>query len=484
MNYFVLLPAWGWFALLLLFPSTPSFSKAFVWPDGPDGRRYRIDLSRALLEWELAPNHWEPVGPVRLVNVDEHELPPAIRLTCLPGRQPHLRYLLVDCTGQVYRFDTRARTLERLDRTYFRGYNCFASRFLRRDTLYAFGGYGFWHTHNILTYYKANAGEWESLNLSQAGPPSVYHGVVGYLPERDVFLAALTYRESDSEQKGRYTYDYGTYLFDFKHNTWRQVGTLSATARRLFNFDLGKEASFVQSGRYFLIPRCESAPLLKLYVVDAVENKLYEWEDTRKEARCWYFYSEDQSAPAYVWRDTVYHFAPAEAGAGSRLVKRRVAIAQLLREARYVGSFYEPSNEPLSGWQISGVVGLVGLSVAGWWWLKHRSKTHSKAKTGISDRTRTDFEPLERRVLNALLAAPAPVGVSSDELNDLLGTEGKTIENQRRIRADMVNGLNLKLRLLTGYENAIERNRRDVDRRQAMYLLRSEVHKWLTNAPD
>ncbi len=82
-------------------------------------------------------------------------------------------YLLINCTQQVYRFDFATRTLTRLDRTFYRGYNGPGFPFLRRDSLHSFGGYGFWHTQGILSHYLPEKGEWEALSPTTNGPPSL-----------------------------------------------------------------------------------------------------------------------------------------------------------------------------------------------------------------------------------------------------------------------------------------------------------------------
>jgi hypothetical protein len=58
-------------------------------------------------------------------------------------------------TGQVYQVNPQTLSIQRLDRTFFRGYNFGASQFLHNDTLFSIGGEGFWSSsqHSYLLQY-------------------------------------------------------------------------------------------------------------------------------------------------------------------------------------------------------------------------------------------------------------------------------------------------------------------------------------------
>jgi len=56
--------------------------------------------------------------------------------------------------GSVFSIDTVTRSIQRLDLTIHTGYNFDAYQFERRDTIYSFGGYGFWTENNLLTYFS------------------------------------------------------------------------------------------------------------------------------------------------------------------------------------------------------------------------------------------------------------------------------------------------------------------------------------------
>lgn len=74
-----------------------------------------------------------------------------------------------DGTGKVFRLDTALRRIDRLDETYHHGYNFDSYQFVRNDTVYSFGGYGFWIQNNLLTYYSDVRKEWSLYSKAPFG---------------------------------------------------------------------------------------------------------------------------------------------------------------------------------------------------------------------------------------------------------------------------------------------------------------------------
>jgi hypothetical protein len=63
-------------------------------------------------------------------------------------------------TGKVFKLDTITGVVTRVDETYHHGYNFDSYQFVRRDTIYSFGGYGFWMQNNLMTYFSDVRKEW------------------------------------------------------------------------------------------------------------------------------------------------------------------------------------------------------------------------------------------------------------------------------------------------------------------------------------
>ena len=73
-------------------------------------------------------------------------------------------------TGRLYQVKKEEKgkyRLERIDSTYFNGANFNAINFFMNDTLFQFGGDGYWHIRGYLTYFSYKTHEWELYNANR-----------------------------------------------------------------------------------------------------------------------------------------------------------------------------------------------------------------------------------------------------------------------------------------------------------------------------
>jgi hypothetical protein len=77
--------------------------------------------------------------------------------------------MLPDGTGRVYQMNSTENKIEfqRLDSTIFFGYNFSSYPFSYQDTLYSFGGSGFWRLNGHLRFYRPDKKEWELIRLEK-----------------------------------------------------------------------------------------------------------------------------------------------------------------------------------------------------------------------------------------------------------------------------------------------------------------------------
>jgi hypothetical protein len=83
-----------------------------------------------------------------------------------------------------------------------------------------------------------------------------------------------------------------------------------------------------------------------------------------------------------------------------------------------------------------------------------------------------ELDQSEFRLFQSLLASSD--GLSTVEVNEILGIAGKNIDNQRKIRLQVISNINHKFHLKYRIENVIIRNLSEVDKRQSLYSLKPE----------
>ena len=456
---YLLLPMFGY-----------AFTTVLVWRDNPNGSLYKIDLNKRTLESGSAIGLWSTVGDVQFKNVDISDLPQSVRVYSFPKGDSQSRYLVIDCTQQVYEFDFNTRVLERIDKTYFRGFNCYSSRFTRKDTLYSFGGYGFWHTNNILTYYKSLTGEWESINPYNNSPESIFRGVNGYVRERDIFFSALNFHQNDSKDEGEMTYDDKVYSYSFISHHWDDLGKITSDVKMNLNVNIEQTTTY-WSGKYFLIKYYQS-PITKLLIIDPVANVFYLWEDSSKSL------SIDPSIDPYqdyVWQDTLYVHKFIKTANGQIIQKKAMPIREMVNRSSKIGSFYEITSDRWN-WAIPIVI-LMTFLVFVFYQIRKTKNNIVPANTsqnqiqGIANNLSTQ----ELKVWEALMISSD--GLSTERLNQLLGIDTKTPENQRRIRHEVIKSINSKMKVIYNVDEPVERQQIEADKRMFVYVLSKSISK-------
>lgn len=463
--------------LIIISNALPAFAITLTWPDYPDGRLYRIDVQQKTLEAETQPNVWTKLGAVELKNVVEDAFPPVTRVTCLNTDGGRFRYLLIDCTQQVYLFDTQKHTLERLDKTFFRGYNCYSAKFLRKDTIYSFGGYGFWHTNNILTYYSAATKEWESLNPLSNAPRAIHRGFNGYLPENDTFFSAMSLYQSDSESKGAFTMDDSVYTYSFKQKIWQCIGLLKPDFKKTIQIDYAQVGTWFQAGRYFMLKYYKS-PTTFFILVDPIRNEARSWKDNYKILSNEVDNDETNTLHNYIWNNKFYFRRNVISAKGSMVRVVSLSLDDLWKNSQKISTFYEPIYKP-NYWWLYGLLGALLLGSSAVFWFKKTDKSKTNFNNITPDSLDTVYpnslNEQERHVFDAFIKASDTGGLNVEQLNDLLQIGDKSQDNQRKIRAEMIKNVNLKLKLQWGIEEAIERKATLLDRRMYTYTIKAAV---------
>lgn len=464
--------------LLLLLSFSGAYAAKLIWPDLPDGRLYQIDTQQQTLSYEGQNGVWQLVGKIQLVDVVESDIPPIVRVKAIEIDNKQSRYLLLDCTQQVYHFSFVSRKLERLDHSYYRGYNCYAAKFLRRDTLYSFGGYGFWHTNGLQTFFKKATREWEGLSPVAPGPASICFGFNGYLSDQDQFLAAFSLQQHDTQRPDPVNWDQGVYLYSFRPNTWEKVGQISEAIRNHIKPDLINRLSWFQAGNYFILKHFER-PYATLLIVDAVRNEARLWSDSPRLLTGVEDNSEANIYRSYVWRDTLYFHVMASNKSAKPIVVSKMPVNEIWLKAKPIGRFYDAetnrySKGALVAFSALLVIGLLGRVV----WRRQRS-TSLKADDQIPEVTKSSFDwlPFTQQEKNVLtdLAETEDDSFTNEKLHSLLNIDDKTPDNQRKIRADFLKSLNSKLKVMFHIDDAVQRIPTSLDRRMYYYKLHTDI---------
>lgn len=441
MNYKKILQS----CLFLLFGYTASFAQIpyFEWINPKNALRERIytDTWIHVKENKLGDN-WIKVGGVTSSeNFSKLEQVQVANSSYFVLRQDSLVWFTFNGSQRVYEFIPATSTFQRIDRTVFAGYNFDSSKFIRNDTLYSAGGYGFWHQNNIITYYYEDKREWELIRTNGKRPKTILAGYQGYDKEDDVFYSAAGVEHS-TDKDARETFGNKVFKLNFKTYTWEELGEI----QEKLPYKTAKEIYW--TGRYFIQWAIKS-----LYIIDPKANTVYLFEDNKQ-----LFHA---NPPKYFSKgDTVYYYWDKD----SKPIK--ISVSNVLKSSTFVGPFYSRPNTNLYLCLSTLFAILLVLLYV------YRNQLRGLKLHSI-------LQQQELELVEALLALEEGTYLNGNELNDLLGLRGKSLENQRKIRMTVIHQINHKIKQNFNISEAIQRLDDPSDKRMKLYCLKQEVLKAL-----
>jgi hypothetical protein len=335
-------------------------------------------------------------------------------------------------TQTVFSYDTNLKSINRLDRTIYSGYNFFATEFIRRDTLYSAGGYGFWRFNNVVTYFDRTKGEWEIVRSLVNGPKSIVGGYQGYEASEDVFYSGAN--EEGANDPSLSTFFNSTlFKYDFKTSTWEELGEINSELPYKTHRDIH------WTGKYFLQLKYD-----KIFIIDPLANSVFLYSDPKQ-----IFLKGDQ---IFTSGDSVFVYWD------SKKNIQKISISNVLSKSKRIGDFYSKPNYILySG--ISLILLLILTSIY-FNWKKVRRW-----------RVQVILDQQELVLFEALLKLDAGSYLNGNEVNDLLDLYGKSLESQRKVRMNVINQLNLKIKQKFNINDAVQRIDDPSDKRYRLYFL-------------
>ena len=455
---------------LLLFISFSAKAQSLRWLDIEKKSVYRIDIKKSVLEKSSNSIEWQEIGKAELKNIQEKDILAGDEIICLNSDDKNLVYLLNECTNQVYQFNYQTLLLERIDKTYFGGFNCRSTRFIRNKTIYSVGGYGLFRTNNLFVYYQANRNEWDAINFLNDAPKSIYKGLSGYVKKTDSFLTGLNFYVSDSENSGNMTIDYGFYEYKFKDNKWYKLGEIVQPLLRNIDEPNRQVRNFHWNGKYFIL-RIGNKRFYNLLIIDPFLNEVYQWIDNK---RLFHIGIPDKIEDEYVREDSLFSYKVFNTGNRNERQKIAISIEETKKQAKYIGKLYEAENNNFWILLIATGIGLVLVSFI--IYLKFFNHKNIKKYVFLGSNA---LNSLEIKMIKVLMKNYEKGGISSEQISALLEINDKNIDNQRKLRHEFIKSLNLKLKMMYNFENSIERNPSSTDKRIFNYQLNEEIFKKL-----
>jgi hypothetical protein len=432
--------------VLLLYPIHVFGEKdAIPFFNSLSNKRFKIDLKNQQLLEENTANNWKKISALTFENIDPNVILPVYKFNVFSNKQGH--WITIPGTGQVYLLNNNLSNFKRIDHSFHTGYNFQAVQFMRQDTLYSFGGYGFWQYHNILTYFDTNSFEWETYTQLEDGPQRFTNRFSCYSVKSDKVYALELPKPYLFTKTRKYIY----WEFNFKSKTWKPIGQINSRLALIL-----PESKL--AGPYFLF-KYQNLNL----IADPEKNKVYVYDGPHSKLTD----ALDQEATAFN-HGKIYSFQKFLIGNQVHYTIDSSSVDTLFKQSKFLFELIEPEGiQKIELW-----IGLLILIILLIFWYFNYAKRNNSS---LSLSEFNSFTSSEIEILKKITSKGLHYEFNADDLNYFLDAEKKPIETQRQIRARFINNLNQKVEINFQLKEGIRRQKSSIDKRYTIYVLNEKL---------
>jgi len=324
-----------------------------------------------------------------------------------------------------------------------------SNHFVRKDTIFRHGGYGYWTLSNFLIYFEDLTKEWQSYSISEDSEiPPVINEQIGFTLNDSYYF----FGGNSLDEKGARTLtkkNNEIWEFNFKTKKWKKLGDI------LRNLIFPIHSIFKVDSNLFLINKQN-----KLFKVDVVNNTITRY----KIAPILYQFVFGVN-PIY-YEDYVYFL-----NAKGKINK--IALSKLTKETEVITKFYETQN--ITEKIILASVFIILLVV-----IFYVAKRYANAKTiklldnGV--RFKNKFIELDSLSI-AIIKMVEPQDIELSKVYNLVKKDHLSKIQNERIKNQYIDQINLQLSVLTGRkEDFLIVSKSNFDKRYKIIRLNRAVY--------
>ncbi|MFM2135926.1 MAG: hypothetical protein RL021_1326 [Bacteroidota bacterium] len=409
-------------------------------------------------------------------------------------KDPSKGWLLIgEGNGQVWSLNKEDRWV-RQDSTECIGYNSGA---LVLPGPLKYGGYGIWRSFGLLLFYSWEAHEWHTIELSEEHPRNTGTPVFYDALDSSIYQAG-SYSRNDGMKKVFQVTD-SVYRLDLRTGDWVTLGRLNPTIPHDYKIAAGEGLLYQTPTGVLFIGGNSRNPLHIDFkekrcriLSDKVSDRLWTLSESR--------YSKDKKVLTTDWGvySINHNYEAVDSAAWASLLDQVVQDFPLIEEpsSSYSAFFLE---------LMAGTTVIAGLFLVVRRWRRKTMQRKSviaedTTESGtlpfqsvyvqendftlyrngdtfnINGRPLTDMYEQELRLLGILYdQRKAAVSLSTQEFNEILGIEDRSLDNQKKIRSEIIRSINRHFNANGFAGEAVQRSRQEADRRAVSYVLAPEI---------
>lgn len=379
-------------------------------------------------------------------------------------------FCLVQATGRVYKLEKASNdsvSIKRIDSTHFYGYNNSAIIFSNNDTLFSFGGNGFWNFNGQLRYFDEKQNEWNVIELKNEihGSQSLFYV--------DTKKDILYYVSSSYKDPGIGKIIEGNDVVAVNLNT-RDVKILGKVNSKISALFVNPNS--MQTCTITPIPSLNST----LFIFDINNKFLISFENnsikklTSPKLSNIFYGNSIMIRPRTLFEDNGILYYTKSNDSTFQVFQEKIDLSDF----DYVSDKLYVSNKLTikEFTAYAGITGMILFLLAGYgyfyFFIKHRNAKEFDNKFDPL------FSPLEIDLIKQILQKSTKgdkTGCSSDDINHMLGLKKKSLEIQKKARTEAISRINQKYKSqFSTQEDLIVRIRTEEDRRFYRYIVNTE----------
>ncbi|CAI8204873.1 MAG: hypothetical protein MRY51_06145 [Flavobacteriaceae bacterium] len=356
-------------------------------------------------------------------------------------------YLLDPLGGEVLAFVKDS--LKRLDKSFQHRMQIDASVLTHNDTIFKYGGYGFWSMRNYFTYFDPTIREWEVYPPLNTKKFPIGTATNDYVKKGDniVFFSGKKLNPNDLVEQ---TSSFQIWTFNFTNRRWNQVGTTTIDFNQ-FKLSIpfeDKIAYFDQKEIYVVSPFDNN---IKVYAQNSLHQKLIEGSRLQPlyhdEVFYCFTYSNNLDEVNLLLRNKDEFFGP------------------VIREEQMYATFS-------SYWYLSALLLIIPV-VFGYKWMKryrkHKKRIHLTDSGVVFKNIFYGLSDHEIKILNVLVAEGS---VNTSKILEIVENPSHNYSHNMRTKNKVIGELQYKLQtILKIQEEVLSVQKSDEDKRIMIYRL-------------
>ena len=394
-------------------------------------------------------------------------------------------------TGKLYQVKKEKEGkyhIERIDSTYFNGANFNAINFFMNDTLFQYGGDGYWHIRGYLTYFSYKTHEWELYNANRLviafedGNNNLVYNIDR--KKRNLYLSN-SFSQVDFPASLNVESIDSVYQYNTQSRIWTTLGKTNPLLKAIIET---KGALHYQMNEYSIIQN-----KLELIWADFENNTFGKFKERANSEfkENWlsiYLNNTKYNSLQFFLGNTFYLI---KIDAENKLTYNSFQITNDALDLSNQQPIYIPTNKfvqllshhiiDITSYVILGLITIV-ITI---YWLKRRNTKNVLNKEVSNILNNHFFESLtviEKELIEALYEYQLKGGfVSTKLINKIIGVQNKDVMTQNKNRSDYFLKINQKFKFATHKELPLIIKTRDgLDKRQFNYGLQEAYISELT----